>query len=145
MPDCKESHRIRSITTECLTTPVEDILAAIFAIGLLQSSTAILRETQATEQRVSNLSMWFQNSAWASYYRGKPHTQSLFQQVRDRVWEFTVLNSFQVMLILLVWKSCPENQWQKFFTPSPPSLTEAGKVGKNGLKKQKVTGYLWSS
>lgn len=60
MPDCKESHRIRSITTECLTTPVEDILAEIFAVGLLpESSTAVLRETQATEQRVSNLSMWF--------------------------------------------------------------------------------------
>lgn len=60
IPDFKESHRTRSVTTECLTTPVEDTLAEIFAVGLLpESSTAILREIQATEQWVSNLSMWF--------------------------------------------------------------------------------------
>lgn len=60
IPDFKESHRTRSVTTECLTTPVEDTLAEIFAVGLLpESSTAILREIQATEQWVSNLSTWF--------------------------------------------------------------------------------------
>lgn len=34
IPGFKESHRTRSITTECLITPVEDTLAEIFAVGL---------------------------------------------------------------------------------------------------------------
>lgn len=43
IPDFKESHRTRSVTTECLTTPVEDTLAEIFAVGLLPASSTRLQ------------------------------------------------------------------------------------------------------